>query len=51
MADYFSMFIKYLPRLLGGLRMTILIAIFGLLIAVILGVFLCILSISGKRCS
>lgn len=49
MADYFSMFIKYLPRLLGGLRMTILIAIFGLLIAVILGVFLCILSISGKK--
>ena len=49
MADYFSMFIKYLPRLLGGLRMTILIAIFGLLIAVILGVFLGILSISGKK--
>ncbi len=49
MANYFSMFVKYLPRLMGGLRLTIIIAIFGILIAVVLGILLCILSISGNR--
>lgn len=43
------MFVKYLPRLMGGLRLTIIIAIFGILIAVVLGILLCILSISGNR--
>ena len=49
MANYFSMFVKYLPRLMGGLRLTIIIAIFGILIAVVLGILLCILSINGNR--
>ncbi len=49
MAEYFSMFFQYLPRLLGGLRLTIIIAVFGILIAVVLGILICILSISGKK--
>ena len=49
MAEYFSMFFQYLPRLLGGLRLTIIIAVFGILIAVVLGILICILSISRKK--
>ncbi len=48
MSNYFSMFFQYLPRLLGGLRLTVIIAIFGILIAFVLGILICILSISGK---
>lgn len=48
MSNYFSMFFQYLPRLLGGLRLTVIIAIFGILIAFALGILICILSISGK---
>ncbi len=41
MSDYFSLFARYFPLLLGGLRLTILIAIFGVIIAVILGIAVC----------
>ena len=49
MSEYFSMFAEYLPRLLDGLRLTVVIAVFGLLFAVLLGIILCIFSISGGR--
>lgn len=49
MADYFSMFIQYLPRLLDGLKLTILIAVFGIILAIIVGIILCIFSISGNK--
>ena len=49
MSEYFSMFAEYLPRLLDGLRLTVVIAVFGLLFAVLLGIILCIFSISGVR--
>ncbi len=45
MADYFSMFGQYLPLLLKGLRYTLLIAIFGVIIAVILGIIVCIMQL------
>ena len=45
MSEYFSMFGQYLPLLLGGLRLTILIAIFGIIIAVVLGVVVCIMQL------
>lgn len=48
MFDYFSMFVRYLPRLLEGLRLTLLIAVFGILIAIVLGVLVCIFSISKQ---
>lgn len=46
MADYFSLFAKYLPLLLKGLQNTIIIAIGGVILGTILGIVLCILSIS-----
>ena len=49
MSEYFSMFAEYLPRLLDGLRLTVVIGVFGLLFAVLLGIILCIFSISGVR--
>ena len=49
MSEHFSMFAEYLPRLLDGLRLTVVIAVFGLLFAVLLGIILCIFSISGVR--
>ena len=49
MSEYFSMFAEYLPRLLEGLRLTVVIVVFGLLFAVLLGIILCIFSISGVR--
>lgn len=49
MADYFSMFGKYLPLLLAGLKVTILIAIFGILIAVVLGVAVCAMQLCHVR--
>ena len=45
MAEYFSMFGQYLPLLLGGLKLTILIAIFGIIIAVVLGIVVCIMQL------
>ena len=49
MADYFSMFLEYLPRLLEGLKLTILIAIFGIILAIVVGIVLCIFSISENK--
>ena len=49
MADYFSNFVEYFPRLMEGLKLTIIIAIFGILLAVALGIILCIFSISNSR--
>lgn len=46
MADYFSLFAKYLPLLLKGLQNTIIIAIGGVILGTVLGIVLCILSIS-----
>ncbi len=45
MADHFSMFGQYLPLLLKGLRMTVLIAVFGIAIAIILGIVVCIMQL------
>ena len=45
MAEYFSMFGQYLPLLLKGLRMTIWIAIFGIAIAVVLGIVVCVMQL------
>lgn len=45
MVEYFSMFGKYLPLLLQGLKLTILIALFGIIIAVILGIIVCIMQL------
>lgn len=49
MTEYFSMFWEYLPQLMEGLRLTIIIAIFGILLAVVLGIVLCIFSISNIK--
>jgi polar amino acid transport system permease protein/polar amino acid transport system substrate-binding protein len=49
MADYFVNFWKYLPALLGGLKLTVLIALGGIALAVAAGVVICILSISGVK--
>ena len=46
MAEYFSLLVKYLPLLLKGLQYTIIIAIGGIILGTILGIILCILSIS-----
>lgn len=48
MYNYFTMFLQYLPRLLEGLKLTVIIAIFGILAAILLGILICIFSISGK---
>ena len=45
MAEYFGMFGQYLPLLLKGLRMTIWIAIFGIAIAVVLGIVVCVMQL------
>lgn len=47
--DYFATFIEYLPNLLSGLKLTIIIAIFGILIAIIVGIILCIFTISENK--
>lgn len=49
MANYFGMLFEYLPRLLGGLELTIIIAIFGIILALILGIIFCVFSISGIK--
>lgn len=49
MADYFTMFLKYLPVLLSGLKLTLIIAVAGIFFAVVIGVVLCIFSISGVK--
>ncbi|MDD4369053.1 MAG: amino acid ABC transporter permease [Oscillospiraceae bacterium] len=47
MLDYFSDFGKYLPALLGGLKLTLIIAVAGIALAIIIGIILCAFSISG----
>ena len=49
MSEYLSMFARYLPLLLGGMRITILIAIFGVIIAVILGILVCAMQLCHIR--
>ena len=49
MIEYFELFWTYLPVLLMGLKLTLIIAVFGIFIAVVLGIFLCILSISKNK--
>lgn len=48
MNEYFLMFLQYLPRLLEGLRLTIIIALLGILIGVALGIVVCLMHISGS---
>lgn len=49
MINYFVTFWKYLPALLGGLKLTIIIAIAGIFLAVVVGIILCIFAISGIK--
>ncbi|MCY1153218.1 MAG: amino acid ABC transporter permease [Sphaerochaetaceae bacterium] len=49
MIEYLNLFWKYLPMLLNGLKLTLLIALLGISIAIILGIFLCVLSISKNK--
>ncbi|MGD1821564.1 MAG: amino acid ABC transporter permease [Pleomorphochaeta sp.] len=49
MIEYFELFIKYLPMLLDGLKLTLIIAFFGIFIAIILGIILCVFAISGIK--
>ncbi|MGH4039059.1 MAG: amino acid ABC transporter permease [Sphaerochaeta sp.] len=49
MIEYFELFWKYLPVLLVGLKLTLIIAFWGIFISVIIGIFLCILSISKNK--
>ena len=49
MATYFTTFWKYLPALLSGLRLTMIIAIGGIALAIVVGIVLCIFSISTSR--
>lgn len=49
MVDYFITFWKYLPALLNGLRLTMVIALGGISLAVIVGIILCVFSISGVK--
>jgi len=49
MADYFLTFWKYLPALLGGLKLTLIIALGGIFLAIVIGIVLCIFSINDSR--
>lgn len=49
MVDYFITFWKYLPALLNGLRLTMVIALGGISLAVVVGIILCVFSISGVK--
>jgi glutamine transport system permease protein len=49
MVDYFVNFWTYLPALLVGLKLTMIIAIAGIFLAVVMGIVLCIFSISGVK--
>lgn len=49
MIEYLEMFWKYLPVLLVGLKLTLVIAFWGIFISVVIGIFLCILSISKNK--
>ncbi|MDR1765729.1 MAG: amino acid ABC transporter permease [Lachnospiraceae bacterium] len=47
--EYFINFGKYIPALLKGARLTMIIALGGVALAVVIGVVLCIFAISGIR--
>ena len=49
MIEYFETFWKYLPVLLQGLKLTLIIAVLALFFSVIMGIVLCILSISKNK--
>ena len=49
MADYFLNFLKYLPALMSGLKLTMIIAVGGIALAIAVGIVLCVFSISGVR--
>ena len=46
MAEYFGLFVKYIPLLLLGLKNTIIIAIGGVALGTLLGIILCLMSLS-----
>ncbi len=49
MVEYFTTFWKYLPALLGGLKLTMIIALGGISLAIVVGIILCIFSISSSK--
>lgn len=49
MVHYLTTFWEYLPALLGGLKLTMLIAVFGIFLSIVIGIILCILSISDSK--
>ena len=49
MADYFVSFWTYLPALMNGLKLTMTIAIGGIVLAIVVGIILCIFSISSAK--
>ena len=49
MADYFVSFWTYLPALMNGLKLTMTIAIGGIVLAIVVGIILCIFSISSVK--
>lgn len=46
MAEYFELFVKYIPLLLLGLKNTIIIAVGGVALGTLLGIVLCLMSLS-----
>ena len=49
MIEYLETFWKYLPVLLQGLKLTLIIAVVAVFLAVVMGIFLAILSISKNK--
>lgn len=47
--NYFVGFWYYLPALLVGLRLTLIIAVGGIFLAIVIGIILCIFTISGVK--
>ena len=46
MTEYFELFVKYIPLLLLGLKNTIIIAVGGVALGTLLGIVLCLMSLS-----
>ena len=46
MTEYFELFVKYIPLLLVGLKNTIIIAVGGVALGTLLGIVLCLMSLS-----
>ncbi len=49
MAEYFELFVKYIPLLLLGVKNTIIIAVGGVALGTLLGIILCLMSLSKGR--